>query len=191
MDMHRSPAGSAMSQTARSVRPAVQPSAGGAKAPGQSRGVFEADLRDRLPDLRHYALSLTRDPVEAEDLVQDCLVRAIDRRHHFEPGTHLGRWLFTILRNLHVDSCRKRRRRGVQVPWDEAMPATSRPASQEHWIELMDVARALRGLRPCDRDILMLCAFSSLSQREIATRLNLAEGTVRSRLSRARTALRP
>jgi RNA polymerase sigma-70 factor (ECF subfamily) len=142
-----------------------------------------------MPDLRHYALSLTRDPVEAEDLVQDCLVRAIDRRHHFEPGTHLGRWLFTILRNLHVDSCRKRRRRGVQVTWDEAMPATSRPPSQEHWIELMDVARSLRELRPCDRDILMLCTFSNLSQREIATRLNVAEGTVRSRLSRARAAL--
>lgn len=154
-----------------------------------SRRRFDDDLTAALPDLRNYAMSLTRDSVEAEDLVQECVLRAIRRRHQFEPGTHLRRWLFTIIRNIHLDACRKRKRHGTHVELNDAQPPISRPPSQEHWMQVLDVAREIDELRPCDRDVLLLSAFSRLSQKEIADRLNVAEGTVRSRLSRARAAL--
>lgn len=154
-----------------------------------NRRRFDDDLTRTLPDLRNYAMSLARDSVDAEDLVQECILRAIQRRHQFEPGTHLRRWLFTIIRNLHLDACRKRKRHGPHVELNDAQPPISRPPSQEHWMYVLDVARGMEELRPCDRDVLMLSAFSRLSQKEIAVRLNVAEGTVRSRLSRARASL--
>ncbi|SIO47458.1 RNA polymerase sigma-70 factor, ECF subfamily [Rhodovulum sp. ES.010] len=150
---------------------------------------FEEDLTNEIPDLRNYALSLTRDPVDAEDLVQDCMLRAIRNQHRFEPGTHLGKWLFTILRNIHFDKCRRRKRRGTHVELKEGYPQMSRKGSQEDWMEVVDLARGLGRLRRCDRDVLMLSAFSKLSQKQIARRLDVAEGTVRSRLSRARATL--
>lgn len=154
-----------------------------------SRRRFDADLTGALPDLRNFAMSLARNPVEADDLVQDCILRAIRRRHQFEPGTHLRRWLFTIIRNIHYDTCRKRKRRGTHVDISDAQPQISRPPSQDHWMHVLDVARGIEELRPCDRDVLLLSAFSRLSQKEIADRLNVAQGTVRSRLSRARATL--
>ena len=150
---------------------------------------FETDVTEHLPDLRRYALSLTRDQTAAEDLVQDCVLRALARRHQFQPGTHLGRWLFTILRNLHLDACRKRTRHGPHVDIADAIPEPSSRAPQEDWMHLVDVAKDIRQLRRCDREVLMLSAFSPLSQKEIADRLDVAEGTVRSRLSRARATL--
>ena len=157
--------------------------------PSCGRAAFEEHLTREIPDLRNFALSLTRNPVEAEDLVQDCLLRAIRNRHRFEPGTHLGKWLFTILRNIHVDACRRRKRRGAHVELSEEHPQMTRTPSQESWMAVIDVARGLRRLRRCDRDVLMLAAFSTLSQKQIARRLDVAEGTVRSRLCRARASL--
>jgi RNA polymerase sigma-70 factor (ECF subfamily) len=153
------------------------------------RRAFDDELTAHLPDLRNYALSLTRDRAAAEDLVQDCVVRALRRRNQFRPGTHLGRWLFTILRNLHIDGCRQRTRRGPHVDIADTKPAPSRPPSQEQWVQILDIAREMHRLRPCDRDVLILTAFSRLSQKQIARRLEVAEGTVRSRLSRARASL--
>lgn len=146
-------------------------------------------LEEERPHLRRYALSLARDADDAEDLVQDCLVRALDKADSFEEGTHLRRWLFTILRNLHIDRRRRQSRRGIDLPLNDWEPALSRPASQEDRIELNDVLSRFETLRECDREILRLSVFEGLPHDAIAERMNVAVGTVKSRLSRARATL--
>jgi RNA polymerase sigma-70 factor (ECF subfamily) len=146
-------------------------------------------LEEERPHLRRYALSLARDVDDAEDLVQDCLVRALDKADRFEEGTHLRRWLFTILRNLHIDRRRRRARRGVDVPLNDWEPAASRPPAQEDHIELNDVLARFESLRECDQEVLRLSVFEGLPHDAIAERMDVAVGTVKSRLSRARDAL--
>jgi len=155
----------------------------------EDRKAFDRALVQELPDLRYYALSLTRNRADAEDLVQDCVLRALSRRHMFQPGTHARRWLFTILRNIHVDNCRRPRNRRAHLEIDDHLDAVPQPPSQDHWMRVVELRRAMRRMRRHEREILVLSAFSRLDQRQIARRLNLAEGTVRSRLSRARAIL--
>lgn len=156
-----------------------------------SRDRFESELLQEIPHLQNYALSLTRNSSEACDLVQDCVLRALENWHRFQEGTHLRRWLFTILRNRHLDGCRRRTRRGASIPIEDCRsPNLSQPASQEDWVELRECQRRLNEVRPCDRKILLLSVFSSLSHSEIADEMDIAEGTVRSRLCRTRAQLR-
>src|SRR4051794_35559737 len=72
-------------------------------------------LESQIPRLRRYARALTRDTVRADDLVQDCLVRAVAKSHLWQPGTDLRAWLFTILHNTHVNTVRKAVREGVNI----------------------------------------------------------------------------
>ncbi len=153
------------------------------------RDAFGRMLAAELPHLRRYAASLCRDRDDAEDLVQDCLVRAMRARSRFRAGTSARRWLFTILKNLERDRRRWKGRRGTDVPIEEAWPAPSRPAAQEHSLALREVAERLARLRPCDRRVFALAVFDGLSQEEIAARTGTAVGTVKSRLSRTRRAL--
>lgn len=142
-----------------------------------------------MPGLKRYAISLTKDQNDADDLVQDCLLRALQRRDLFRSGTHLRRWMFTILRNLHVDHCRKRKNRRTHLDTVRQQPPRVQDPTQEDWLDVVETTRAMSGLRTKDREIILLSAFSKLSQKQIARRLGLAEGTVRSRLSRARVNL--
>jgi RNA polymerase sigma-70 factor (ECF subfamily) len=73
-------------------------------------------LTPQIPRLRRYARSLTRDLSRAEDLLQSCLVRALEKGHLWEPGTDLRAWLFTIMHNQHVNDIRRRVREGSPVP---------------------------------------------------------------------------
>lgn len=149
-------------------------------------------LEEEIPHLRRYARSLTRDATDAEDLLQDCLERALSRLDQFEPGSELRRWLFTIMRNLHIDACRKARRRGPEVAIDDVHRETHQThlaAPQEAHMEVKAIERRLRKLRRCDRQVILLSAFSTMSQAAIARKLDVAVGTVKSRLSRARTLL--
>lgn len=155
----------------------------------ESREEFGEAIVREIPTLRRYALSLVRNPWQADDLVQDCALRAMRKRHQFFPGSHRRRWLFTILRNLHLDWRRQCARRGPHVDLEEAKAEMGKHAPQDDWMALVDLCRTLKALRPCQREVLFLNAFSRLSQRDIAHRLGIAEGTVRSRLSRARSVL--
>lgn len=147
------------------------------------------DVQAELPHLHRYALSLTRDPDRAEDLVQDCIVRALSNERKYEHGTHLRRWLFTILRNLNIDHHRRASRRHASIALDEGEVEIPQPASQEDHLELQEVYEKIRALRPCDRKILYLSVCTTLRQAEIASRMQIAVGTVKSRLSRARQML--
>lgn len=155
------------------------------------QNVFEEELLAEIPHLRKYALSLTRDPSDANDLVQDCILRALENWRRFRKGTYMRRWLFTILRNRHFDGCRQRGRRGAHISLENCKPSSfCQRGPQEDWMELRECEHKLSKVRPRDQKILLLSVFSQLSQKEIAARLNVAEGTVRSRLSRTRAELR-
>lgn len=152
---------------------------------------FESNLVLEIPHLRNYALCLTKDTSDAGDLVQDSVLRALEKRDQFIPGTEMRRWLFTILRNRFRDSWRKRNRRGPHIPIEDCPSfGLGQPGSQEDWLELKECVRNLSRVNRVDRAILLLSVFSSLSHRQIAERLGVAEGTVRSRLSRTRADLR-
>ena len=81
-------------------------------------------LEAEIPRLRRYARALTRDVVQADDLVQDCLTRALTKQHLWQPGTDLRAWLFTILHNQHYTELRRSVREGLSVELDQAPPVS-------------------------------------------------------------------
>jgi RNA polymerase sigma-70 factor (ECF subfamily) len=143
-----------------------------------------------IPNLRRYARALVRDPDLADDLVQDCLERAISRFHYFEPGTNLRGWLFTILLNIVRSHTRSAKWRNQALPLDELNSRATVPGSQEVSLTMRDLQRAFDQLAPSFREVIMIVAVEGLSYEEAAGIIGTPVGTVRSRLSRARSQLR-
>ncbi|MGF1606960.1 MAG: RNA polymerase sigma factor [Rhodothalassiaceae bacterium] len=143
-------------------------------------------LGAELPHLQRYARSLTRNADDADDLVQECCERALAHGRQFRPGTNLRGWLFTILRNAHIDQRRKIARRGHHVPVEDWYYETHQPAPQDHHLQVQHIVRNMDRLRPCDRQVVRMSVFQGLPHDTIAQRLDIAVGTVKSRLSRAR-----
>ena len=147
-----------------------------------------AELERQVPALRRYARSLSRNADEADDLVQSCLVRALNRMATRPPAGDVRTWLFTILHNLHISRWRRfRRAAAVLVQGSAAEPAL--PASQDDHLALADVLRRLSRLPPEQREVLLLVAVEGLDYTEAASVLGIPLGTVMSRLSRARDRL--
>jgi RNA polymerase sigma-70 factor (ECF subfamily) len=146
-------------------------------------------LEAEIPHLRRWARHLTRNSDNSDDLVQDCLLRAIANAASLRPGTDLRAWLFTILRNLFISDLRTAKRRGLTVSTD-TLGDLSTPANQESHIELNEVRNAFRQLGAEHRDVLLLVAIEGFSYEDAARVLSVPVGTIRSRLSRARQALR-
>jgi RNA polymerase sigma-70 factor (ECF subfamily) len=151
---------------------------------------FNALLEHEIPKLRRYALALRRNKSEADDLVQDSLLRAISKGHLWEHGTNLGAWLFTIMHNQHVNVVRRAVREGVKVPIDDVASTLACSPMQEASLRLRDLDRAMARLPEPQRQVLLLTALEGRRYGEIAAALNVPSGTVRSRLSRARAAVR-
>ncbi|MGH6944289.1 MAG: sigma-70 family RNA polymerase sigma factor [Geminicoccaceae bacterium] len=147
-------------------------------------------IEAEIPHLRRYARYLTRDVDRADDLVQECLVRAVAKRRSWQPGTNLRAWLFVILRNAYISELRQDRRepRASEVAEDD--PGFSVAGRQEAQLALLDVQRAFERLSGEHRETLLLVAVEGLSYEEAAVIVEVPVGTVRSRLSRARAALR-
>ena len=150
------------------------------------------DIQTHIPALRRYALVLTRDFDAAEDLVQESLSRALAGARHWRPDGNLAAWLLSILHNTFISGWRRemseRRALGAiahSLPVEEA-----RPPEQPANVELQQVMDALMTLPDGQREILVLAAVEGLSYREIADIHDVPVGTVMSRLSRAREALR-
>lgn len=153
------------------------------------------ELQDRvveyIPRLRRYARALMRgDALAADDLVQDCLERALGRLHRWQRGSDLRAWLFTIMHNVYVNQVRRAANgpQFVELPEDD--PPDSAPAGVESGIVLAELQRALDWLAPDQREILLLVGLEGLRYQEVAAILGIPEGTVMSRLSRARQQLR-
>ncbi len=141
-----------------------------------------------LPDLRAFARFLARDRVTADDLVQDTLVRALAALDQFQPGTNLKAWLFTILRNQFFEQARRRQREtaalGAHGPIEEAVPGQQGDRSA-----MRDLQRQLWQLPPLLREALVLVGAQELTHEEAALICGVAVGTMRARVSRARTQL--
>ncbi len=151
---------------------------------------FGTLLEEQIPRLRRYARSLTRDIVRADDLVQDCLCRAVQKCHLFQPDTNLRAWLFTILHRQHVNNVRSMVREGASVSEKDATRVLAIRANQIASLELRDLDRAIAALPEEQREVLRLVALEGFPYREVANILDLRVSTVRSRLWGAREALR-
>jgi RNA polymerase sigma-70 factor, ECF subfamily len=151
---------------------------------------FNSLLENEIPPLKRYARSLKRNSADADDLVQDCLLRAIRKSHLWERGTNLRAWLFTIMHNNHVNDVRRVMREGVKVEVEEVAPMLTVSESQSASLQLRDLDRAIVQLSEKQRQALLLVGFEGMSYEEGAAILDVPVGTVRSRLSRAREAVR-
>lgn len=151
---------------------------------------LHAALIEQIPSLRRFARSLCRDAEKADDIVQECLVRAIGGLDGFTPGTNMTAWLFTILRNCFLNGVRRQRReRTVAGESDEASLERPCDASQPHVLALQQLWSDLHLLPDTMRECLMLVAVEGLSYEAAAEVLDVPVGTIRSRLSRARQML--
>ena len=151
---------------------------------------FHRRLEEQIPRLRRYARALTRDASRADDLVQDTLLRALNKQHLWQEGTNLRAWLFTLMHNQHVNDVRRSNRDGGNVDVTEmaaVLVANTDPAASR---KLRELERAL-GLLPLEqREAILLVGLEGMRYDEAAAVAGVPIGTVRSRLSRGREALR-
>ncbi|MCB6179980.1 sigma-70 family RNA polymerase sigma factor [Rhodobacter sp. Har01] len=145
-------------------------------------------ITDHLPALRAFALSLTRNPDRAADLVQDAVIKAWTHIDSFQPGTNLRGWLFTILRNAHYSDLRKTRR---EVPDPDGLLAARLMVMPAHdgVLAMREFHAAFARLSAEHRQVLTLVGAHGYSYHEAAQSTALAVGTVKSRVSRARSDL--
>ena len=111
--------------------------------PGAAKAVLHRDIEASLPNLRRYARSLTRDTVAADDLVQECVARALAKLHLWRAGTDMRAWLFTILHNQYVSQLRRATCEGTTIEWGDCAPALTCAPQQIERLELRDLERAI------------------------------------------------
>lgn len=142
-----------------------------------------------IPRLRRYALTLTRDPVAADDLVQDTLERAIRKRHLWKRHGSLRGWLYRILYHVFLNQSSHRKRRMREVDLNDA-PEPVASGSPESGLLRRDIVEAMLELPAEQRAAIALTAIEGLPYDEAAAALDIPVGTLRSRLSRGRERLR-
>jgi RNA polymerase sigma-70 factor (ECF subfamily) len=143
------------------------------------------NLRAHIPNLRAFAMSLCGVADQADDLVQETLLKAWRHRDRFQKGTSLTAWLFTILRNTYYSDMRLARR--SREVYEEVEVATAAP--QEGHVALQEVRTALGLLAPEQREAIILVGAAGMSYEEAADICQCPEGTIKSRVNRARTRL--
>jgi RNA polymerase sigma-70 factor (ECF subfamily) len=162
----------------------------------QQRMAFDRYVVPEIPVMYTVALSLTGQPADAEDLVQDTLIRAFRAVERFD-GAHPRAWLLTILRHTHLNRVRGRRpvllRDGDAVEFTLERVGTPQPSAEE--VVVSDVfeavvAEALAALPAKHRDVVTLVDINGLSYQEAADVLGVPRGTIMSRLHRARARIR-
>lgn len=141
-----------------------------------------------IPALRAFAWSLSHNGSDADDLVQDTLIKAWSNRDKFEPGTNLRAWLFTILRNTYYTSV-LRRRREVRDEEGEYASMLRTPPTQDWSVAMRALQEALQQLPDEHREALILVGAAGLSYEEAAEICGCALGTIKSRVNRARARL--
>jgi RNA polymerase sigma-70 factor (ECF subfamily) len=146
-------------------------------------------IENEIPRLRRYARALVRNQDSADDLVQDTLLRALSKLHLWQPGTDLRAWLFTLMHNQYVNFVRRAVREGSQCSVDAAVNL-GHAANQQVALQLRDLKAALDRLPDEQRAVVLLIGLEGMRYEEVADVLGVPVGTIRSRLSRARVALR-
>ncbi|WP_085424602.1 RNA polymerase sigma factor [Xaviernesmea oryzae] len=148
---------------------------------------FEAQILALLPQLRRYSRSLTRSDTESEDLLQDCIEKALVNRTQWR-GSNFKSWVYRIMTNLHLNARRLNARR-PSVGIEDAEGLAASPGVDDP-LERNRLVQALETLPKEARAILMLVVVEGYAYQEVANMLEIPVGTVMSRLSRARQALR-
>lgn len=149
----------------------------------------QAQLVKEMDNLRKFACRLTGNPVEAEDLLQSTVLRAIEKKHYFQDGTNLFSWSSKIMFNLFVTDYRRKTKFESQYDPEPLIAARSVEPDQQIKSDLKAVGRAMEELSPEHKEILVLVCVKGMQYQEVADMLTIPVGTVRSRLSRARTQL--
>jgi len=153
---------------------------------------LELDWREEvvgmIPALRAFAWSLSHNGSDADDLVQDTLIKAWTNRDKYEPGSNLRAWLFTILRNTYYTQV-TRRRREVRDETGEYASTLKSPPTQDWTVAMRALQAALLELPAEHREALILVGAAGLSYEEAAQICGCALGTIKSRVNRARAKL--
>ena len=153
---------------------------------------MKTDPRDELVEhlgaMRAFAMSLTRNSSLADDMVQDALVKAWTKIHTFEPGTNMRAWLFTIVRNTYYSHHRKARREVSDVDGVLSEGLSQKP-DHDGRLQMRDFNTAFDQLNDEQREALVLVGAAGFSYEEAAETCNVAVGTIKSRVNRARARL--
>jgi RNA polymerase sigma-70 factor (ECF subfamily) len=145
-------------------------------------------MPDHIPSLRAFAISLTRNVSEADDLVQETILKAWSNIDKFTVGTDMRAWLFTILRNTFFSSKRKTRREVSDTDGAHAATMFEKP-HHDGRLAFTDFSRAFDKLSPEHREVLVLVGANGYSYEEAAQMMGVAVGTAKSRANRARARL--
>jgi RNA polymerase sigma-70 factor, ECF subfamily len=148
------------------------------------------EIVETIPHLRRYALRLCRNPTAADDLVQESIVRALTKSQLFTTGSNLRAWVFTIMHNVFVSSLRRGRQ--IELPMDPDMVAARivvQP-TQELTLEVNALIKAMKGIHESQRDAVLMAGYDGMTYENIAAHLSIPVGTIKSRVSRGRAALR-
>jgi len=146
------------------------------------------ELVEHLGAMRAFAMSLTRNSSLADDMVQDALVKAWTKIHTFEPGTNMRAWLFTIVRNTYYSHHRKARREVSDVDGVLSEGLSQKP-DHDGRLQMRDFNTAFDQLNDEQREALVLVGAAGFSYEEAAETCNVAVGTIKSRVNRARARL--
>jgi RNA polymerase sigma-70 factor (ECF subfamily) len=149
---------------------------------------WRLEVTNLTPALRAFAWSLCHNSSDADDLVQETLIKAWTHRDRFEPGTNLRAWLFTILRNTYYTNVVRRRREIADEDGKHAARLSSAP-TQDWSIAIHAMRSAMAELPDEHREALILVGAAGLTYEEAAQICNCALGTIKSRVNRARTRL--
>jgi RNA polymerase sigma-70 factor (ECF subfamily) len=171
-------------------------------SPEKAHAIFQQEFFPHMDAMYNFALKLTDDEDEAQDLVQDTCMKAYRFIHSFEPGTYAKAWLFRILKNNFINDYRKKSRgpSKVEFEWveqsisgdEDSEPAFQADLHAETVNDMLgdEITAAIQALPVDFRMIIILCDLEEFSYEEMARILNIPIGTVRSRLHRARALLK-
>lgn len=146
-------------------------------------------LLDEMGKLRKFAQRLTKNVHNADDLLQSTILRALEKKEYFQEGTNLFSWTSKMMFNLFISGYRQNQRFETQYDPSHHIDQMSVNPSQEAHVDLAIVSESMKRLSVEHREVLMLICIKGLSYEEVAKRLKIPGGTVRSRLSRARNHL--
>ncbi|MGN8225301.1 sigma-70 family RNA polymerase sigma factor [Gracilimonas sp. BCB1] len=167
----------------------------------QKQKDFDEEIIPHMDALYNFALRLTTDPNDAEDLVQDTIVKAYRFFSSYEKGTNAKAWMFRILKNSFINNYRKTSKKPSQVDYDEvssyyesirAERTDTSDLENLMFREMMDddLSNALKRLPEDFRTVVLLCDVDGFTYEEIANMLDVPIGTIRSRLHRGRNLLK-
>ncbi len=171
------------------------------KEENQKQKDFQDEIIPHLDSIYNFALRLTSDPDDAEDLVQDTVVKAYRFFNSYEKGTNAKAWLFRILKNSFINNYRKKSKQPNQVDYSEVSEYYESVRSEQSettdledqmYREMLDddVSQALKSVPEDFRTVVLLCDVEGFTYEEIANMLDVPIGTIRSRLHRGRNLLK-